>query len=145
MIIMDVKTNLQQIQGNIEQACKRVNRNSDEITLIAVTKYVTMERTEETINEGIINLGEDREEGLLEKYKYIQNEEAKLHIIGTMQTRKVKDVINKVDAIHSLDRMSLAKEINKRTSKPMDCFVQVNVSGEETKHGLAPDNVLPFV
>ncbi len=145
MINMDVKTNLQQIQSSIEQACKKVNRNTDEITLIAVTKYVTIERTEETINAGIINLGENRQEGFLEKYNYIQNEEAKWHFIGTLQTRKVKDVINKVDAIHSLDRMSLAKEINKRTSEPMDCFVQVNVSGEETKHGLFPDKVLPFI
>src|SRR5699024_655964 len=107
MIIMDVKTNLQQIQSNIEQACKKVNSNTDEITLITVKKYDKIERKKETINAGIINLGENRQEGFLEKYNYIQNEEAKWHFIGTLQTRKVKDVINKVDAIHSLDRMSL--------------------------------------
>lgn len=145
MVTMDVQTNLQQIRSNIVKACEKVNRKPDEITLIAVTKYVTIERTEETINAGIINLGENRQEGLLEKCNNIQNDQVKWHFIGTLQTRKVKDIIHQVDAIHSLDRMSLAKEINKRTSEPMDCFVQVNVSGEETKHGLAPDKVLPFV
>src|SRR5690625_2627955 len=142
---MDVKTNLQQIQSSIEQACKKVKPKTDEIPLIAVTKYVTIERTEETREGGIMKPGEHRQEGFLEKYNYIQNEEATSHFIGTLQTPKVTDVINKVDAIHSLDRMSLAKEINKRTSEPMDCFVQVNVSGEETKHGLFPDKVLPLI
>ena len=141
---MNVLTNLEQIQLNIGQACDNSNRNPEEISLIAVTKYVTIERTKETIQAGIENLGENRLEGFLEKYKHIENE-AKWHFIGTLQTRKVKDVINKVAAVHSLDRLSLAKEINKRAEKPVDCFVQVNVSGEETKHGLIPDAVMSFI
>jgi pyridoxal phosphate enzyme (YggS family) len=144
MIMMDVKTNLKLIQDNIEQSCEKVNRNSEEITVIAVTKYVTIERAEETIEAGVTNLGENRQEAFLEKYEQIQDK-AKWHFIGTLQTRKVRDMIDKVEAIHSLDRMSLAKEINKRTSRPIDCFVQVNVSGEETKHGLSPGDVVPFI
>lgn len=139
-----MKTNLEQIQSNIRQACDKSNRNPDEITIIAVTKYVTIERTEETIAAGIENLGENRLEGFEEKYKQIETK-AKWHFIGTLQTRKVKEIINKVTAIHSLDRLSLAKEINKRSDKPIDCFVQVNVSGEESKHGLTPDAVMPFI
>ncbi len=142
--MMDVKTNLKLIQDNIEQSCEKVNRNSEEITVIAVTKYVTIERAEETIEAGVTNLGENRQEAFLEKYEQIQDK-AKWHFIGTLQTRKVRDMIDKVEAIHSLDRMSLAKEINKRTSRPIDCFVQVNVSGEETKHGLSPGDVVPFI
>ncbi|HLQ70466.1 MAG TPA: YggS family pyridoxal phosphate-dependent enzyme [Bacillota bacterium] len=140
---MDVETNLETIKKQIRQACRQKNRNPEEITLIAVTKYVTIERTMETIQAGITDIGENRLDGFLEKYESIQD--ATWHFIGTLQSRKVKEVINKVDQLHSLDRMSLAKEVNKRRLEPLDCFVQVNVSGEETKHGLTPEDVLPFI
>ncbi|MFC3040254.1 YggS family pyridoxal phosphate-dependent enzyme [Virgibacillus xinjiangensis] len=141
---MDVAANLEDINQKIRQACERSNRNPDEITIIGVTKYVTIERTEETVQAGVKNLAENRMEGFLEKYNHLNNE-AIWHFIGTLQSRKVKEVINQVDYLHSLDRKSLAKEINKRASKPVDCFVQVNVSGEDTKHGMAPDEVVPFL
>lgn len=141
---MDVATNLRSIQNNIRQACEKSNRNSDEITVIGVTKYVTIERTKEAISTGIKNLGENRLEGFQEKYDHIDND-VNWHFIGTLQSRKVKDVIDKVDTIHSLDRLSLAKEINKRASEQVDCFVQVNVSGEESKHGLQPEDVISFI
>lgn len=64
---------------------------------------------------------------------------------GTLQSRKVKNIIDKVSYIHSLDRKSLAKEINKRASGPISCFVQINVSGEESKHGLAPEDAAAFI
>ncbi|WP_106497695.1 YggS family pyridoxal phosphate-dependent enzyme [Lentibacillus sp. Marseille-P4043] len=141
---MTVSANLQEIRSNIRQACANSNRNPEEITIIGVTKYVTIERTEETINAGINDLGENRLEGFLEKHEHFQDQ-AKWHFIGTLQSRKVKDIIDKVDVIHSLDRLSLAKEINKRTTVPIDCFVQVNVSGEKSKHGLSPDTVITFL
>ncbi|MEC5422774.1 YggS family pyridoxal phosphate-dependent enzyme [Virgibacillus sp. C22-A2] len=141
---MDVTANLAEIQQNIRQACENGNRSPEEITLIGVTKYVTIERTEETINAGVKNLGENRLEGFQEKYEHFKDK-AKWHFIGTLQSRKVKDVIDKLEAIHSLDRLSLAKEINKRANKRIDCFVQVNVSGEGSKHGLEPGGVLSFI
>src|SRR5699024_10866067 len=140
---MDVETNLKTINEGIRQACNQNNRNPEEITLIAVTKYVTIERTMETIQAGVTDIGENRLNGFLEKYESIQD--ATWHFIGTLQSRKVKEVIDKVDQLHSLDRKSLAKEINKRRQQPLDCFVQVNVSGEESKHGISPDQVLSFV
>ncbi|WP_068672700.1 YggS family pyridoxal phosphate-dependent enzyme [Oceanobacillus sp. Castelsardo] len=141
---MDVASNLIEIQENMKLACEKSNRKIDEITVIGVTKYVTIERAEETIDAGIKNLGENRNEGFLEKHKEI-GQNAIWHFIGTLQTRKVKDIIQKIDYLHSLDRLSLAKEINKRSEKPVNCFVQVNVSGEESKHGLAPENVFDFI
>ncbi|AIF43834.1 YggS family pyridoxal phosphate-dependent enzyme [Virgibacillus sp. SK37] len=141
---MDVTENLTNIQQDIRQACENSNRLSEEITLIAVTKYVTIERTEEAIQAGISNLGENRLEGFSEKYSHFENR-AKWHFIGTLQSRKVKDIIDNVDMIHSLDRLSLAKEINKRASNIVDCFVQVNVSGEDSKHGVMPDEVHSFI
>ncbi|MFD0951162.1 YggS family pyridoxal phosphate-dependent enzyme [Virgibacillus natechei] len=141
---MDVATNLQYMRRTIKQASEKSKRNPDEITIIGVTKYVTIERTREAIQAGIKNLGENRPDGFMEKYNHI-GIDAKWHFIGTLQSRKVKDVINKVDVVHSLDRLSLVKEINKRATEQKDCFVQVNVSGEESKHGLRPDEVIPFI
>src|SRR5699024_8980708 len=129
---------------NIQQACDNSNRNSNEVQLIGVTKYVTVDRAKEAVDAGVIHLGENRMEGLLEKYDALGNDTT-WHFIGSLQSRKVKEIIGKVDYIHSLDRKSLAKEINKRTDKPVKCFVQVNVSGEETKHGLKLQEVESFV
>ncbi|MFD2208747.1 YggS family pyridoxal phosphate-dependent enzyme [Virgibacillus halophilus] len=142
---MEVATNLANIRSRIEAACDRSNRNKEDIVIIGVTKYVTIERTEETINAGIKNLGENRLEGFLDKYQHFQDEDVCWHFIGSLQTRKVKDVIDKVDMVHSLDRMSLAKEINKRIDRPVDCFIQVNVSGEESKHGLMKEELMQFI
>lgn len=143
-MVMNVADRLNKIQQTIGQACQKSNRNIQDITIIGVTKYVTIERAKETIDAGVTNLGENRLDEFLEKYNAI-GQHADWHFIGTLQSRKVKDVVDKVVAIHSLDRMSLAKEINKRASKLMDCFVQVNVSGEATKHGLAPADLMPFI
>ncbi|WP_047984545.1 YggS family pyridoxal phosphate-dependent enzyme [Ornithinibacillus californiensis] len=141
---MDVSQNLAEIKTTIEEACSKSNRNSNEITIIAVTKYVTIERTMEALNAGIVDLGENRQEGFIEKYNHV-GKQVKWHFIGSLQSRKVKDVIDKVDYIHSLDRLSLAKEIDKRASSTVDCFIQVNVSGEASKHGLQPNSVMPFI
>src|SRR5699024_5376869 len=111
---MDVSTNLKHIYERIRQACERSNRKTDEITVIGVTKYVTIERTEEVIAAGVKNIGENRAEEFLNKYDEVNNE-ANWHFIGTLQSRKVRDVVNKVAAIHSLDRMSVAKQINSRS------------------------------
>ncbi|MGI2327285.1 YggS family pyridoxal phosphate-dependent enzyme [Planococcus sp. YIM B11945] len=114
------------------------------IEIIAVTKQVGIERTEEAIAAGIHHLGENRPEGLAAKYEAI-TDKAIWHFIGTLQTRKVKEVINQIDFLHSLDRMSLAKEIQKRAERPVNCFVQVNVSKEESKSGVASEEALEFI
>ncbi|MFP7477721.1 YggS family pyridoxal phosphate-dependent enzyme [Terribacillus saccharophilus] len=139
-----VQENLAQIKEDISSAASKSGRNSEDITLLAVTKYVTIERTEEAVDAGIVDLGENRIEGFLEKQAII-GEKAVWHFIGSLQTRKVKDVINQVDYLHALDRLSLAKEIQKRAAKKVKCFVQVNVSGEATKSGLSPDETLNFI
>jgi pyridoxal phosphate enzyme (YggS family) len=141
---MNVQENYQTIRGIIDSICARIGRNPDEINVIAVTKYVSIERAKAAIAAGVHHLGENREEGLNDKYQELGNK-ATWHFIGSLQTRKVKNIIDKVEYIHSLDRLSLAKEINKRAEKPIKCFVQVNVSGEESKHGCSPSEVVNFV
>jgi pyridoxal phosphate enzyme (YggS family) len=142
--LKSVESNLQIITEKIAKACEKVGRDPEEVTIIAVTKYVTIERAQEALKAGIIHLGENRDQELLKKYEVLGNQPI-WHFIGTLQTRKVKKIIDKVDYIHSLDRLSLAEEIHKRANRKIPCFVQVNVSGEESKHGLPPEEVLPFI
>lgn len=141
---MDVAQNLHNIQHNIQKAATRVGRNPDDVTVIAVTKYVTAKRAEEAVNAGVLNLGENRAEGLIDKQNSMDVNPI-WHFIGSLQTRKVKSIIDRVHYIHSLDRISLAEEIQKRAKEPVDCFVQVNVSGEDTKHGIKPQETAQFV
>ncbi|KAF0995743.1 YggS family pyridoxal phosphate-dependent enzyme [Geobacillus sp. TFV-3] len=141
---MTVRDNLAAIRREIEAACARVGRDPAGVRIVAVTKYVDAKRALEVLDAGIADLGENRSDQLMEKHERIGNQ-ATWHFIGTLQSRKVKDIIDKVDYIHSLDRLSLAKEIEKRAARRVKCFVQVNVSGEATKHGLAPEETVPFI
>lgn len=141
---MNVQDNYQTIRSNIDSICKRTGRSSTEVKVIAVTKYVSIDRAKAAIEAGIRHLGENRDEGLTSKYQEI-GDKATWHFIGSLQTRKVKNIIDKVEYIHSLDRISLAKEINKRANHQVKCFVQVNVSGEGSKHGCSPEEVEGFV
>jgi pyridoxal phosphate enzyme (YggS family) len=141
---MRVAANYDLVKQQINEACLRVKRNPDKVTVIAVTKYVSIERANEALQAGIINLGENRDDGLLRKWDVLKDKPV-WHYIGSLQTRKVKNIINIVEYIHSLDRTSLAEEINKRAERKVKCFVQVNVSGEESKHGLSTEEALIFI
>ncbi|TKI71428.1 YggS family pyridoxal phosphate-dependent enzyme [Lysinibacillus mangiferihumi] len=139
-----ILTNLDKINSQIKAAQQRSNREATNVQIIAVTKEVSVERTQEAIDAGLIHLGENRPEGLKQKIEAIQAN-VHWHYIGSLQTRKVKQVINEIDYLHSLDRLSLAEEIEKRATKPVKCFVQVNVSGEQSKHGLTIDDAVTFI
>ena len=141
---MKVRENLEVIQSQIADACKKAGRIPEEVKIIAVTKYVSPERAQEAIDAGVTHLGENRDEGLLHKIGLLGDKPV-WHFIGTLQTRKVKNIIEHVTYIHSLDRLSLAKEINKRSESKVRCLIQVNASGEESKHGLRPEDVIGFV
>jgi PLP dependent protein len=141
---MSVAAKYEQINQQINETCVKANRNPEEVKVIAVTKYVSTERALEALEAGIINLGENRDEGLLDKWEVLQDKPV-WHYIGSLQTRKVKNIINIIEYIHSLDRISLAEEINKRAGHKIKCLVQINVSGEESKHGLSPENSLVFI
>ncbi|MET3576908.1 YggS family pyridoxal phosphate-dependent enzyme [Bhargavaea ullalensis] len=139
-----VEERLNHINQSIRRACERSGRKPEEVTLIAVTKSVGPERAREVLDAGIVDLGENRKEGLDEKQSAL-GDAARWHFIGSLQSRKVKDVVDRIDMLHSLDRGSLAAEIQKRAGRPVDCFVQVNVSGEQSKAGLSPEETEPFI
>jgi PLP dependent protein len=141
---MRVAVKFEQIKQQIIETCLRVERDPEEVKVIGVTKYVSTERAIEALQAGIINLGENRDEGLLHKWEVLKDK-PNWHYIGSLQTRKVKNIINIVEYIHSLDRISLAEEINKRAEQKVKCLVQVNVSGEESKHGLSPEDAIVFI
>ncbi len=142
-----IKENIQAINDKIEDAAKRSKRNKDEITLLGVTKTVDTNAILEAINCGITDVGENKPQELARKYDII-GDKVRWHLIGTLQTNKVKYIIDKVYMIHSLDREALCEEIQKRAEKidrTVDCLVQVNISKEESKHGLDKENVIEFI
>ena len=115
------------------------------VNLIAATKYMDINQTRELVKCGINCLGENRTDMFLEKYEALQDLDIKWHFFGVVQSRKIKDIVNKIDCLHSLDRYSLAAELNKRLEKPLDCFIQINVSEEPNKQGIPAGKLINFV
>jgi pyridoxal phosphate enzyme (YggS family) len=147
---MDYRQRLKQIQDRIAAACQRVGRTPDEVTIVAVTKYISVEETKALVDAGQLDLGENRLQVALPKLEALAERApgVRWHYIGSLQTNKVKEVLQRFHLIHSLDRMSLAKEIDKRARRlglTVPCLVQVNVSGEESKSGFAPEEVADFL
>lgn len=142
-----IKNNIQVIKEKIEKSAKKSNRDANYIVLLGVTKTVDTDAIEEAIKSGITDVGENKPQELARKYDII-GDKVRWHLIGTLQTNKVKYIIDKVSMIHSLDRDGLCQEIQKRAekiNKSIDCLIQVNISKEESKHGLDKENVIEFI
>ena len=137
---MNLGENADLVRQQVETARNKANRQ-DQVNVIAVTKYVDIATTEVLVKTGIQHIGENRVDKFLEKYQALKDYDLTWHLIGSLQRRKVKDVINLVDYFHALDSVKLAQEIQKRGEHPIKCFLQVNISGEESKHGFAPDEL----
>ncbi len=134
--------------GNIKDNVKKVFdslKDYPNVQVIAATKYVDVKTAKELIDLGIKHLGENRTDAFLEKYESLKDEDVTWHFFGVLQTRKVRGVVEKLDYLHSLDSLSLASEINKRRTTPLNCFVQVNVSNDPNKSGLDESKVLGFI
>ena len=140
---MSIAQNIEIVRHNIETACERCGRKPGEITLIGVTKTHGADIINEGIAGGITHIGENRVQELCEKYDDIEKG-VNIHLIGHLQSNKVKYIADKVCLIHSLDSGSLAKEISRQAVKSgrvIDTLVQVNISGEESKSGISPDEL----
>jgi pyridoxal phosphate enzyme (YggS family) len=143
---VSLRERIYQVRATVAEACIRSGRSEQEVELIAVTKYVSLETTRAVLDEGLLHIGENRWQDVKPKWEAL-HERGTWHFIGHLQTNKVKDVIGKFDFIHSLDRISLAKELHKQAAALgilVNCFLQVNISGEDTKYGLAPEHVFDF-
>ena len=143
-----VSDNLREINRRINDACRRSGREPDEITLVCVTKEVSLNNILEAIKDGISNIGENRVQDALIKYNSLKKSNISWHMIGHLQRNKVKDALKIFGLIHSVDSLRLAIEINKEAIKQkkfVDVLAQVNVSGEDSKFGVRPGEVLKLV
>lgn len=142
-----IKQNIERIKYKMAEAAIHSGRSPDEVKLMAVTKTQTAQGVNEAINCGITLLGENRAQELIARYDDYNRETAEIHFIGKLQTNKVKQIINKVTMVQSVDSLKLAEEINTCAEKfgvKMDVLIEVNTGEELTKAGILPNNVLDF-
>ncbi|MFD1138368.1 YggS family pyridoxal phosphate-dependent enzyme [Paenibacillus sp. TCA20] len=144
---MSLEERIQHVDERIQAACETSGRNRDDVNVIAVTKYVSAGMTEKVLGSGLVHIGENRWQNAEEKWNMLGHRGV-WHFIGHLQTNKVKDVVGKFPYIHSLDRLSLAREIEKKAAQldiKVQCMLQVNISGEESKYGLQPEQAVPLL
>ena len=144
---MSISENLKVVEKRIQAACDRAGRDRSEVTLIAVSKTKPVSDIREAMDCGITVFGENKVQEIRDKTEEIK-EPLHWHMIGHLQTNKVKYLPGKVDMIHSCDKLSLAEEIEKQAAKNdlvMDVLCEVNMAGEDTKFGLTPEETPEFV
>jgi len=142
-----IQTNLKEVEENILNACKKAGRSRGEVTLVAVSKTKPVSLLTEAYHIGIRDFGENKVQEMCEKYE-VMEKDIKWHMIGHLQTNKVKYLIGKTELIHSVDSYKLACEIEKQAAKhncDVDILIEVNAANEETKFGLAVDEVIELV
>lgn len=139
--------NLQNIERKIQEACNRAGRKRDEVTLIAVSKTKPVEMLQEVYKEGIRDFGENKVQELCQKIEVLP-ENINWHMIGHLQTNKVKYIVGKTRLIHSVDSLKLAEEIQRLAEKrdvDVDILVEVNIANEESKFGISKEEVIDLV
>lgn len=142
--VQQVAENVQQILRTVKQAAEEAGRDPKEVQVMAVTKTVDPVLVNEAIAQGITLLGENKAQELCEKYDSYHKDGVQIHFIGHLQTNKVRQIVDKVQMIESLDSFHLAREIEKQCAaigKVMDVLVEVNIGQEENKTGISPDQL----
>lgn len=142
-----IKENLQIVEENIQKACANAGRAREEVTLIAVSKTKPVSMLQEVYDTGIRNFGENKVQEMCDKYEVLPTDIC-WHMIGHLQTNKVKYLMGKSHLIHSVDSLKLATEIEKQAAKhniTVDILIEVNIANEETKFGLAKEEVIALV
>ncbi|HAG68868.1 MAG TPA: YggS family pyridoxal phosphate-dependent enzyme [Lachnospiraceae bacterium] len=138
----NLRENLKRVRESIRCACRDAGRSEEDVRLIAVSKTKPVEMIRDVYNEGVRDFGENRVQELLEKYDKLPGD-IRWHLIGHLQTNKVKYIVDKVYMIHSVDSLRLASEISKEAVKKnvsADILIEVNMGGEESKFGVSPEN-----
>ena len=115
------------------------------VKIVAATKYMSIEDTRSLVLAGIKDIGENRCDIFLERYEALKDLDINWHFFGVVQSRKVKDVCDKITCLHSLDKLSTAMELDKRLTDVLDCYVQVNISEEPNKEGIPANRVKAFI
>ncbi|WP_410515125.1 YggS family pyridoxal phosphate-dependent enzyme [Paenibacillus sp. BR2-3] len=144
---MTLQERIAEVSDRIQRACAASGRDPGDVHVIAVTKYVTLDKVASVLSAPMEHIGESRWQDAESKWIAL-GDKGTWHFIGHLQTNKVKDVIGKFQYIHSLDRLSLAQELQRKAKTAgidVKVFLQVNISGEESKYGLAPEEVPDFL
>ena len=144
---MSIRDNVVALEQRIQSACARARRNRSEVVLVAVTKTRTPAEVDEVIKAGITNIGENRVQETATKKPQVAGK-ATWHLVGSLQTNKTKRALELFDVVQSVDSLHLALELQRRCqqmSKHVTAFVEVNTSGEPSKHGVLPDAVPDLV
>ena len=142
-----ISENIENIRKNIDAACKRSGRDPKDVLLLRFQRLWHVDRIKVAVDCGLNSLGENRVQEIMEKYEPM-GENVKWHLIGHLQTNKVKYIIDKVELIHSVESIKLAEEINKQAKKHnlvMDVLVEVNMADEESKFGVKPEETESFI
>jgi len=142
-----VATNLENVRKRVREACLQAGRKPDEVRIVAVSKTFAVERLREAISAGQGDFGENYAQEMRSKAEILKDESVRWHFIGHLQSNKVKFVLDRLWLLHSLDRISLAEEINKRAAdlgRTVDALIEVHTTDEATKSGVLPNEVLPF-
>ncbi|NLP47814.1 MAG: YggS family pyridoxal phosphate-dependent enzyme [Clostridiales bacterium] len=143
-----IKENLKIINENIAQASQVAGRDMNDIRLMAVTKNIEAEKINFVLDQGVSLIGENRVQEFVAKYDQIDFNKCKAHFIGHLQTNKVRQIVGRVDMIQSVDSLKIAKEIGKRSlnhSKNTKILLEVNIGGEASKFGFAPEELIEKV
>ena len=128
--------------SNIKKIIDTIPNN---VTLVAATKYVDSTKMKELIDNGINNFGENRVDSFLSKYVELLDYDIHWHFIGHLQRNKAKLIVDKIEYLHSLDSLELAKMIDKLRDKPLKCFIEVNINEEENKNGVKVEELDYFI
>lgn len=142
--LSDVEYNYKLINERIAEAAQKVGKSREDITFLAATKTVEPEVINHAISLGLDHIGENKVQELLSKYESYNLEKCSLQFIGHLQTNKVRQIVDKVDLIQSVDSVKLANEISKQSlklNKTTDILVEVNIGREENKSGVYPENL----
>ena len=142
---MDLKENTNLVFQQVSKAVREAGREDGSVSVVAVTKYVDSETVAQLVQQGVKHIGENRVDKFLDKYHALSDKDITWHLIGSLQRRKVKDIISYVDYFHALDSLKLAQEIQKRSNRKIKCFLQVNISGEESKHGFSKEELIQIL
>ncbi|MFR2966053.1 MAG: YggS family pyridoxal phosphate-dependent enzyme [Anaerovoracaceae bacterium] len=137
---MSIGENIKHVIAMKDEAAKKSGRPGEDVLLVAVTKHHTAEEINEAIDCGITDIGENKVQEIMDKFDHVKP--VRWHLIGHLQTNKVKYIIDKVSMIHSVDSLKLAQEINKRAEQHglvMDILIQVNSAMEESKFGITTE------
>lgn len=139
--------NLKKVEDNVDAACRKAGRSRDEVTLIAVSKTKPVEMLSTIYNQGIRDFGENKVQEMCDKMEQLPSD-IRWHMIGHLQTNKVKYIVGHTTLIHSVDSLHLAKEIEKQAEKKdvtIDILVEVNIAEEESKFGIHKEETYELV